>query len=748
MLSVATLVAFTALSFGAGAQSRTATGSIKAPRGIVQDWSNQATIHSHPETFEEARAKGRLEQWRRNYSDPRFVLALMRRLELDAVVGDLKRKRAPVPPPTSPSGTLHRDWNNVLGGGIDAIGGVGTAGTYPAKFSFDINAAPSCANDFVVYTTGSPGADSSGTTFETRASAWSGNPSVGDTVDIGPTGTSRTIRLTAHASNNSGQFFKVSTTGAAGVRRAEAATNLAAAVNRWSGTTGITAAAATVNVTYTRTTRGNTVTIPITSSTTNYSPGAAGDGNGTGGQPTVIAFNQLYGTTCGGTVPYYPSTFFSYNTGTGAIAKTSPVISYFDGGKQIAFVQTNSSNQAELVLLKWSSASPGTPSVPSAAPTAVSLASYRTCTAPCMTTLTFSGTPNDIFSSPYVDYYADIAWIGADDGSLHKITGVFKGTPAEVTTGGFPSMVSSGNALSSPVFDFGRAQVMVGSARGVASGGMLHRVNASTGVSTDSAVLAIANSLGVRATPLVDSSANRSYAFVFDDGAAGDGVTCNASGPCQTVTQFVNTFGAGDPGNKIRVGFGGGGLNATFFNGTFDDAYYANSSPTGAMYVCGTAPNDASMAVLWKIPILNNVVGAPVQGASISATGFTGNCSPISEVKNGTHDYLFVSVPDHPSDGTATVCGTGAASEACLYMFDLTDLNGTAAGTGALWGTTNVPSAGLSVLRGTGGLIMDNISADPGTSQVYFSSLAADCDVAAGVQGCGNAHQASQAGLQ
>ena len=64
------------------------------------------------------------------------------------------------------------------------------------------------------------------------------------------------------------------------------------------------------------------------------------------------------------------------------------------------------------------------------------------CTAPCMTQTTLkdgSGTPlDDQTSSVFYDYSNDIAWVGGVDGWLHKITGVFKGTPTEVTTGGFP----------------------------------------------------------------------------------------------------------------------------------------------------------------------------------------------------------------------------------------------------------------------------------------------------------------------
>jgi hypothetical protein len=864
------VVAVAALSLFAGAvsaQQRATNGPLATPRGLPQDWSNRHVVYRNPDTPQEAARKGLTEQWRRSYQDPRFVLALTRKLEAQATAKYASANAKPGPTPPPPSSIelgIHRDWSHVMGGGTDGLGGVGTAGVYPAKYSFDISAAPSCANDFVVYPTGTAGATVGAGTLETLNSTFSSAAAEG-TITIGAVGGARSVTLTASTDLNAGLFFQSSATAAT------QAANLVAAVNRWSGTTGITAAQLPVipgsGVRFSRTTQGNTVAIPITEALTNYSTGTTTGGTGSPGQPTIIAFNQLYNTTCNATRTNtaYPNVLFAYNTGTGAVVRTSPVISFYDNGLQIAFVQSNSSNQAQLVLLKRGTTATGTFGAPTVPPTAATAADYRNNTGLCATTagcmyiMTFSGTPNVSFSSPYIDYSGDVAWVGADNGTLHKFTGVFSGTPAEVTTGGFPATVSAGNALSSPVYDFGGNQVFVGSARGAASGGMMHRVNETTGTVISSGQLAVNSSRGLRASPVLDSSADRAYAWVFNDGVLGDGVTCSATGNCQSVYQFDTAFTAGNTGTKARVGrgFGAGSLAASFFNGTFDDAYYTSATPTGNLYVCASAPNDASMATLWKIPITNNVMGTPVQGASVTSTGFTGDCSPVSEVKNGANEYLYMGLPDHATDGAAVVCGTGAVANSCLYMFNLnalgalneqwvytftgggalnnetitingtvitaTSVNTSAAppytfrsqgngtldgnelalvanaisgttgisvstvadsgvvtftniahgnvadnlivealsafsltshtdgttGTGVAWGTSNVPSAGLSVFGGTGGIIMDNISATPGTSQVYFSNLGSDCDAATGgTQLCGNAYQASQSGLQ
>jgi len=709
------------------------TPAISAPIGMPQDWSHRHVVYSNPDTPEEAAKKGQTAKWRKNYRDPRFVLALGRRLDAQAAA------KSPVKPlpglrpgrnkPSRPSieSGIHRDWSQVLGGSA----GVGTPGVYPAKYSFDIYATPDCENDFVVYSTATAGATQvvNGTNNERRDLTITGDVGNGNTFTIGTAGSARSVVLTASATLNTGLNFQNITSPT--VR----ATNLAAAANRWSHQTGITATSAAGVVTFRRNTFGNITAVALAGTLTNATIAGNINGAGTAGQPTIIAFNELY-SSCNNDDPKQPRVFWSYNTGTGAVVRTSPVISYYDGGKQVAFVQSTG-GVASLVLLKWSSASPGTAGAP-VTPSTQTLANYRTCTAPCMTLLALSGNPDNLTSSPYIDYYGDVAWVGSANGTLHKFTGVFAGTPAEVTTGGFPATVSAGNDLTSPVYDFSAGQVFVGSASaGAGSGGMLHRVNGTTGAVVSSAKLTTNTNLGILASPIIDSSAARAYVFAYTS-IGGTGANCTVAN-CRAVIQFNTAFAASDAGTKAIVG-AGGDANGQQYIGTFDDAYYSSPTPDGALYVAAGDPTEQWITVLWKIPLTNNVMGAPIRGATISGIDTTAGSytSPISEVKNGANDYLYVGVHDFATDGTATVCGTGLVGSACLYMFNLSDLNGTAPGTGDPWGTTNVPSAGLAVFDGTGGIIMDNISVVPGTSQVYFSNLRSP----------GNAYQASQDGLQ
>ncbi len=164
----------------------------------------------------------------------------------------------------------------------------------------------------------------------------------------------------------------------------------------------------------------------------------------------------------------------------------------------------------------------------------------------------------------------------------------------------------------------------------------------------------------------------------------------------------------------------------------------------GALYIVGGQPNNTFYATLWKIPIVNGVMQPAIRGAEIGArdryvSGTTDNLqqiAPVTVQKNGTNEYVFVSTATYAN---APGCGAGTfADSACIYMYNLSDLNGSGAGTGAAWGTGNIPSAGLAASGGTGGIVVDNTSATTGASQIYYTQL----------QAGGNAIQASQSGLQ
>ena len=146
-------------------------------------------------------------------------------------------------------------------------------------------------------------------------------------------------------------------------------------------------------------------------------------------QASIVAFDNLY-AGCGG---FVPTVYWAFDTN--GTANTSPVLS--DDGTQVAFTQTdNDTFSAEFVILRW--AKGGTVTAP-ATPTSEAAGSYLGCTAPCMTVIALADGNTDTNSSPFYDYAHDTLYVGDDGGILHKITGVFRGEPTEVSTGGWPA---------------------------------------------------------------------------------------------------------------------------------------------------------------------------------------------------------------------------------------------------------------------------------------------------------------------
>ena len=226
------------------------------------------------------------------------------------------------------------DWAmSLLGNGTVGIG------MFPAKFTFDITAAPDCTNDFVVFNTSLTGA--AATTAASRNGTVSGTPNNGQTATIGGT-----VVLTASTSDNTGTNFLI------GGTTTITATNLAAAIARNGASVGVTATSAANVVTVTATTagaQGNSITLAEAMTGFSWAGGTLTGGVGRG---NIVAFNQLYSTqgSVGGLCNQNgPSVYWSYFTGTGA-ALTSVVLS--GDGTKVAFVE-NTAGGATLRILKW-----------------------------------------------------------------------------------------------------------------------------------------------------------------------------------------------------------------------------------------------------------------------------------------------------------------------------------------------------------------------------------------------------------
>ena len=513
---------------------------------------------------------------------------------------------------------------------------------------------------------------------------------------------------------------------------------------------------------------------------------------GTSSQASIGAYTNLY-SGCTGTVP---SVYWAYDTG-GTVA-TSVVLSYF--GTQVAFMQLetitmsktatatatgvaltiggttgfvgnttsgsavltlttgtlSSSGQsisgsgipssttvssvasASLNILTWKASTTQTFASPDAL-TAVAASSYYNCTAPCFTSIPFGTAANDTNSSPFYDYLNDLLYVGDDNGVLHKFQHVFKsasGSPPAEVTSSWPVTMTSGNKLTSPVFDSGTSQkVFVGD-----SGGYLYSVPAAGGSTIKSSQLAISGSTGIVDGPVVNSSTEYVYVWVGQDGNTVTNANCDNATGCDGVFRFsITSFTSSGTGTCSSTNgtswtsgtvcgaesvFGSGSATTTLYDGTFDNTYYSGSGTTGNLWTCAAKPGPEPRLNYSAMSSFPSAIG--VSGSAINPiVNGDATCSPVSEVYNGTNDYIFLSVT---ANGNQNGC-TGA----CLYNFNV---------------TSSVPSgatAGLASTGGTSGIIIDNIATTPtGASEIYYSSLGnQNCATSGGTGGC--AVQASQA---
>lgn len=365
-----------------------------------------------------------------------------------------------------------------------------------------------------------------------------------------------------------------------------------------------------------------------------YATGASG----TAARANLIAFDNLY-SGCGGTVP---SVYWAYNTSGPASSAilTSPIISL--DGTQVAFVQTvNPAGPARFVVVKWQASNTQTVSAPGI-PNNVASNVYRTCpTLPCMTQITLrdgnNNTVDDRTSSAYYDYRNDVAWVGDATGWLHKVTGVFLGTPTEVTTGGFPVHVNNGNSLYSPIFDLTSNTVFVGDA-----GGVLHRVSGSGGAVTNSGQLDFG--AGLVSGPVLDGTISTVYVFASNDGTAT--ASC-ANLACAAVYKFSTAFTAGSTGSKVQVGtsLASGNAPNPLYIGGFDNTYFRSPGGNGNLYVCGATGTNP---VLYRIPIASATLGTPIAIGTLSTGGGRPACSPVTDFMNpfasgGAQEHVYLS---------------------------------------------------------------------------------------------------------
>ena len=448
LTAFALTISFTASLFGQ-AFARP-DGSVPVPK----DWSSKHVVFTGDYTPEQV-----LKTW----NEPRAYAQWLLHGNAPEDSGILRKRPTPRPR-RQPRRPMKKDWAISLG-----AGGV-AQGMSPAKYSFDVNATPSCSSDFVVF----PINASTGNTRANVVGTFTGEPAAGNTtaITVTPTGgTAVTLTLTSSATSNTGLNFEVSSTVATN------AANLAAAINRnLSGNVldRVAAVASGNTVTVYALTAGSRVTLTDSNTLTLFSWGPVTAGTN-GAQANIAAFNQLYSgsgaSVCGHTNPEF---IFSYASGVGPVA-TSPGLSL--SGTEISYVENDPNIGAILHVLTFGSGSTEYGASASCATNNNGGATLPTCaTNPVIPGSTSGSTATDFalplglvaanaatgvagaadfFSSPFTDYANDTTYVGDNNGFLYAITPTFNGTPA-YAGGNFPVQVSASPASASPTADNGK----------------------------------------------------------------------------------------------------------------------------------------------------------------------------------------------------------------------------------------------------------------------------------------------------
>ena len=370
-----------------------------------------------------------------------------------------------------------------------------------------------------------------------------------------------------------------------------------------------------------------------------------------GSQANIVGINNLYSATPACNNGNGPTVEFAYYIGTGTV-QTSPVLS-LDGTK-MAYVESIASG-SKLHVTTIGSASGGSrgtaassPAVPGAGNNAADIPKTICATSACTSGVSVTR------SSVYYDYSTDNAYVGDDGGLLHKFTGLFFGTPTEVTTSPWPVTIAASTILTSPLYDPMSQNIYIGS-----SNGTLYRVVASSGAVTSVAVGAGGTYGGIVDSPIVDGSTGYVFAAA---GELASTYSCSNSGG--GVVQTTTTLSS-----PVHECLGIGDVNNAHC-GAFDNAYFTSVS-SGHMYWVG---NDATYGVpaLWYLGFNSSgvVTSATEATSSSPATpvilaSVAEDASPLTEIYNtySSTDWLFVTVP-------GSSCG-GATSGGCIISFNI-----------------------------------------------------------------------------
>lgn len=410
--------------------------------------------------------------------------------------------------------------------------------------------------------------------------------------------------------------------------------------------------------------------------------------SGSSGHANLIGLDNLYSGTADGNglcnsnpgvyQLYNPShrwTYaatlkFAYNGSTIGGAITNSITMAEDGTK-VAYVESTGSSSVFHVV-----------SVPSGtdAPGGCYASKQTSCGAvatapPSIKSVPASGSWSspDSYSSVWVDYERDVAYVGTDNGVLHKVQNVFCSTPAcksspvdplEVNDGVWPVTLPGAGALSSPVKDASDVIYVAG-----ANSGRLYAVTPAGAVTTSSSAF-MPNS--VVDGPLVDiDNSGLTQALYWFSNSKSD-----PASPSVRQPQMVQT--SPDLANFHNFSLLPNGTESwknsaiKIHTGAFDTAFYNNRS--GNLWACGWWQNGL-YAGNHQAVIRFGINGTTVTPDTSKAYAQTSpdwvdaaenTCAPLMDVPNSSGiDHLFVS----SWTGYQMPVGTCQSQASCLAGF-------------------------------------------------------------------------------
>lgn len=671
------------------------------PNGIVQDWSRRHVVYPR---------FGPIQSLIDLQHDPRAILSWQaaeredwhrakdKDRGLDGDEGEGGDRDSDHRHSHGAHNGFHRDWSIGLGSGTTA------PAMYPAKYTFDVNATPSCSTDFVVYPVNVGGLS----VISATGTVTSGSTTV--TITAGTITTLYVGKVITGVGIPAGDTIAAIT--------GNPATSLTLAVAATAGT-------------------GTAESLKIS------------------GQPNIVAFNNLYSGPTSGICNRTPkasdngtaaTTFWSYNVtaSSGSQVTTSPALS-MDGTK-IAFVESGSAT-LDFHVLAWRSGDGVDSTNAQNVLLPVTISTFTDPVAPAAGSGTATdllvGSDGDKLSSPFIDYAHDVAYIGNNSGVLYRVKDVFC-TVNPACTGANPPAPTVDSTWGGGSVNTGCAERLTGAVVagtgnifvGCGNGKLYGFTPAGVKLTNSPLIVGVgdlsATGGGIVDPPMVD--AVNGFVYVVSGTSGVTGVTGSIlvqASATDLSSPVVATLGAAGQFNLHAPAF-----NDAYFSKPFSSVANVQGSSNGGTTSPGTTSNWQiyEWAVTGGVGSLDTIYGvgfnnnhAMTSGAAANFLEISGSTaaefSPLTEFLNGSTDQLFISAFETAPPN--------------IIVYNLTDFAGLFPN---VFPPTNGSSAaGATATEGAGttGMVVDNVSSSAQASSIYF-----------GVPSLNTAVKLTQSGLQ